>query len=470
VIHNLLDIERGRRFENRAALRRFLADREQLLMNERSLETAEIEPRFERSASAENASAGNVSTPGLVYVDLHVAVRDSWNLVPLPYAKYDQNEGFMAGLRGRDYNFLGGLRTLEFDFDYIDRDLSTSEIFSGRAYQGNIIFTAPFYGAGLEWTAGFDGLLTYNTAGPLQVNVAASLAIDIPADPITLRTELLQEYHRYEEVWTDPDVYYYRSALLFGTSLPVGFELPAAGEPVYEPELFTAANYKPGDTLSTERRGWESGFRHALTAGRVDWKGNLRAGAKLELSHSLAYNPVRARWLTELSGSYQHHSEWEWGGLSARGGFFFRDGSVRELAGEFIRGVLDRRLAGDLGFYGNIELPLHFLTLRGVGEGHISPFFDYTLVRPAGGVLDPADSLYGAGLELFGYASFARSLYARISLGYDLRALGGEFIGGVTAGEDGAADGTDASGAAGGGTPADEVVPYELYIGFGHHY
>ena len=452
VLAHRLDIEEERRFETRTMLEVYLEDKEQLLANQRTLANGTILPSYEQSSTEAE----------VVYVDLEVRVEDTWNLILLPYGKYDSNEGLEISLKGRDFNFLGRMNEIALNFDYLIRDWAQDSERSGYDFTLYNSFELPFYAYGLDWHVGFTGDLTYNTpetldvtqsGAPLQANTTFTFGLDIPLEYQRWETELIQEYHLNEEGFDDPDGYYYRTTLRFGSSIPTGLELPFSDEITYSPYLFTGFSYKPGDVLSEERRGYEAGFQNSLSAGRVDWMGNFRSGNKAVLESTLKRNFTRARWLGSASAEYQYHNEWGWGGVSSRTGFFYRYGSVKEEAGDTIRGILDRRVHGNLGAYTNLAFP----TRMWIGfldrwfEGHVSPFFDYAVVRPEGDSFDLRDAWYGAGVEGFAYAKFARSLYLRLSFGVDVEAM-----------------------LEGGGlsTPAerDGGAPYEIFIGLGHHY
>jgi hypothetical protein len=452
VLAHALEIETGRSFDSYGALEDFIADREQVLANQRTLEDGSIIVETEESRT----------DPQLVLADLTVRAEETWNLFLLPYGKYDSNEGLQLSLKGRDYNFLGGMRELAVDLDYTARELAEDTERSGYDFTLETIFDIPFYAYGLAWNVGFNGDVTYNTrdtlnvtaeGAPLQANSTLSLGLDVPLDGLTLKNELIQEYHLNEEGIDDPDEYFFRTTVRTGSSIPTGIELPLSDEITLSQFLFTGFSYKPGGSLSTDRRGYEAGFSSSLGAGRVDWKGNFRSGTKASLSGSLKWNFTRVRWLGGLSGEYQYHEQWGWGGLSGRAGFFYRYGSVDESAGDRIRGILDNRIQGDLGIYANLALPtkMWIWFLDRWFEGHLSPFFDCAVVRPEGGRFKPADAWYGAGLEAFAYAKQARSLYLRISAGVDLEAM----LAGGSLGEP---------------APRDGGTPYELYIGLGHHY
>ena len=76
--------------------------------------------------------------PELQAVTLDVYTRDTWNLIALPYFKYDSNSGLLLALRGRDYNFFGTMQTLTLNLDYFPNSGATySQIALGQAQKGD---------------------------------------------------------------------------------------------------------------------------------------------------------------------------------------------------------------------------------------------------------------------------------------------------------------------------------------------
>ena len=77
-------VDTARVFPDRPALEQYLADLLTRLKNQRVLEEAAISPFF----GIENAE-------GVTPVDLLIATKDTWNIIALPYPKYDSNRGFV---------------------------------------------------------------------------------------------------------------------------------------------------------------------------------------------------------------------------------------------------------------------------------------------------------------------------------------------------------------------------------------
>ena len=146
---------------------------------------------------------------------------------------------------------------------------------------------------------------------------------------------------------------------------------------------------------------------------------------------------------------------WPKAGVSAGfSGFYLIDGADEDQddAAQAARGVLNDTMNGDLGLFLNLDAIITFWTLEPIFEAQFGTFFDIAYVRDIRGdfyektAFDAnRDLRYGAGIEIVGFPLFARSLYVRGSLGFDLIEI-----------NDGAA-------------PLSSEAR-EIFIGLGHHY
>ena len=437
VLAHYLNIKSGDSFASENDLQLYLDDKLQIIKNQRSLAGGEIKTTYTKDSQ----------NPGRSFVDLEVNVRDTWNYLVLPYAKYDSNEGTTISLKGRNYNFLGSMETLKLNLDY----LLTNDIESEYSLNGG--FDLPFYLWGFNWKFGFDGDLALSQSNLFQVYTKTSISMDIPLDNLTWQASVNQEYYLNEDGETDADGYYMRNAARFGSSIPTGLYLPFLGEIIYSPGIITSYAYKPFGSLSTERKGFELGAKHDLTAGRINWFGNFRDGALFSFDQDLRYNFTRGLWLSDLDAEFQFHKAFGWGGFSSRIEGFYLYNSTDTDIGDPIRGILNDRLNGNAAVFVNLDLPVKMWIwfLDRWFEGHISPFFDYALVKPENGDFDLNEGWYSTGLEGFAFLKAARSIYLRMSLGVDLEAI-----------LDGASLGDPA--------PRDGESIYTIFIGLGHHY
>lgn len=440
VLSHYLDIKSGESFSTEEELTVFLEDKLQLISNQRCLAEGDIKSTYFR----------NPEKPGVSFVDLEVFVKDTWNYIVLPYPKYDSNTGLLLSLRGRNYNFLGTMETLFLNLDYLNPDSGKDE------FSVNGGFILPFYLWGYNWKFSFDEDVTYSWKEPLELYTKAGVSIDVPLDWLTLQASV-DQYFYLNQVEDDKDGYYMRTSARFGSSIPTGLDLPLLGEMSYSPGIITSYAYKPFDTLSEEegREGYELGGKHGVSAGRINWLGNFRDGASFSADQDLRYNFTTGRWLSNQNAEFQFHKSFGWGGVSSRfkGSYLYDKYSTNENIGAPIRGILNDRLDGNTALFLNLDFPVKIWIwfLDRWFEGHISPFFDYALVRPENGEFSISEGWYGAGIEGFAFLKAARSIYMRMSVGIDLEAM-----------LDGAMPGDPA--------PRDGKSIYELFIGLGHHY
>ena len=441
VLSHYLDIKSGDSFTGESELIAFLDDRLQMINNQRSLAEGDIKTTYSRDPK----------NPGVVFVDLEVYARDTWNYVILPYAKYDSNTGFLLSLRGRNYNFLGSMETLFLNLDYV------KPISGGSEYSLNGGFALPFYLWGYNWKFSFDENLTISPEDPLALYTRAGISLDIPFDSLTWQASVDQYFYLNQDGETDADGYYMKTAAMFGSSIPTGLDLPLLGEVSYSPGIITSFAYKPFDSLSEDRKGYELGGAHGVSAGRINWLENFRDGASFSATQDLRFNFTRNLWLSNQNVEFQFHKSFGWGGVSSRlkGSYLYN--STDTDIGAPIRGILNARLDGDAAVFLNLDLPVKIWIwfLDRWFEGHISPFFDYALVRPENGEFSLSEGWYGAGIEGFAFLKAARSIYLRMSLGVDLEAV----LEGARPGDAAPRD-----------LPGDSYGIYELFIGLGHHY
>ena len=107
ALSKAVPIDTTRIFPDRSALETYLENILIQLKNQRVLEEASVSPSF-----------GTETEDGLIPVSVLVSTKDTWNIIALPYPKYDSNSGFVFKLKIKDYNFFGTMRTLSGDISY----------------------------------------------------------------------------------------------------------------------------------------------------------------------------------------------------------------------------------------------------------------------------------------------------------------------------------------------------------------
>jgi hypothetical protein len=260
--------------------------------------------------------------------------------------------------------------------------------------------------------------------------------------PRTYTAAYTQEYD-YLTNDNEGDGYYLTSGISLGTTYETGWYLPFMGELSYEPALFTNVSYKLADRISDERRGIEPGFEQTLEGEDVDWIGNFREGLSGEITNTNSINLFNGRFDRSLDAELAGYLEEDPFGFSGRALMSVSLDEDDYANARPIRGILDDRYEGDVGLYLNADATLKVWTIGDLLEGQGSVFFDGgAIVNVREGFEAGDDIQAGAGIEAIGFPLFARSLYMRVSLGFDVRQV--------------LANRT--------------LTEREIFIGFGHHY
>lgn len=438
VIGDIVDLEPGAEFSSQAALDERLAEIRQRLLNERVLQEVSV--------------VGVERSPGEVVVT--IAIRDTWNVIVLPYLRYDSNDGLLLSLRARDYNLFGTMRPLEIDLDY-ERTETNQDLFVIAS-----TFDIPVRLLDMRWRLILDQRLelAFNS-WDFRLGLGTGFDFDWLGQRIAAR---YTQRYRYDS--NDPlgDFNINTSRFALGSTISLPVVVPFFGPLGYTPELFAETNYN-GVGMSAARAGLFVGFDHAVAAGTFDWIGNHRDGRRLRLGNTNVFNPVTNRWDVSvdarLSGyaSLLRRESDGWGRLGLSGALraqYYPAGapSTQDDAAAPIRGVLDDAMKGDLGLYLNLDVSATFWTLRPLFEAQAGTFVDIAFVRDLRGAFygstafDAARDLRVAtGIEFIAFPLFARSLYLRGSFGFDVRRV------------------------LEGASPLDSEVR-EIFIGVGHHY
>ncbi len=459
-IQKLVDTKIGDEFPDRESLDAFIKDRLQILMNERALESAEIIPSFGEPVLKEPENIEEEAT-FIVPVDLIVRTKDTWNLVALPYGKYDSNVGLLLALRGRDYNFFGTMKPLilNVNWEYDNMDVQTPGLETKFSY--------PFQANGLDWTWDLDTELTWPHFNKLDFSLDTGIEAAIPLGKNALSFYAIQSLDIGAEnsagVPYDDDYFFTNSiGSYFSWS---ALRTKHLGSLIVSPKLNLAYRWRPGGLID-ESLAQTPVLTPSLTAafGRVNWVGNFREGFKTDLVASYPIDLSDQSNTFILSGSTSGYLDFGFFGPSARlSGFARLDGSKDKSAGDPIRGILNIRIQTSTALFFNLDLPLRVIQFKpadwfGISwmrylhfEQHWSPFLDIALVEADGRLFSPSDAWIGTGIEVITFPKAARSFYIRISLGWDLRDV--LQLKSLT-----------------GKSPRDGKNITEIFIGIGHHY
>ncbi len=444
------DIEAGLHFQDRTALDAFLADRTQVLLNERVLQTVLI-----------NAEEGTPLPDGRIPVTVYVSTKDTWNIIALPYFRYDSNTGLLLSGRARDYNFLGSMEALRLNLN-LEQDTGGSVFWGADAD-----FSFPFPAFGLDWNWALEGDFSLpDDGGPAMASTGTALQAALPFGPGNLEFELSQTALFNQQDDDDvpyTDTFYLNTAGSVGWSLPVALPFSRTLATL-RPALGVGLDWLPGG-LTDERldRGSALGANLGIAHGRIDWHGNFRQGQLVSANAAASFYPVDGSYERSVSLEASAFMDAGWIGPSVRLYGFWNPDDDSDEAGGVVRGVINNRTDTDVALALNIDLPvrvLRFVPYEWFGrnwmklfqfEQHWSPFLDASLGHYDGTWFNPADGWYGAGLEVITFPLIMRSFYVRISLGWSVA----DVLSTSSLAEDSPRDGKSVS---------------EFYFGLGHHY
>lgn len=416
VIDRLSLLYPGLEFESQRELELYVAERVQDLLNQRPLAEASIE--YFNGTTVNN----------VVPVTVFVQTQDSWNIFVLPYFRFDSNDGLLLSLRARDYNFLGTLEELALTLDWQNRDLGGApqeESGDDNEVLVELEFLLPYTWKGYDWSWGLISSMSF-TGGYEVFALGTEIALDLPGAFDRIWTISLAQEFFYTTDGDDDDGYYLGTELGYGTIFDLPLALPGFGQLSYSPGAAIGQQYKLHEEISADRRGTSLTFAHELFSGQINWVGNFREGGRFSLENSNTFNAQRLDWERDIVAEVRGYAQSFPFGVSGRTGAFASFDDKNVLA-ENVRGILllqnsQDQLEGNFGAFANADITLSVFRLSPVAEGQFSVFLDAGVVANSNRSFNEGeDWKVGAGIEIFGFPLFARALYLRGSLGFDMR-------------------------------------------------
>ena len=465
-------IDRTIIFENEEVYFRYLDEIRLKLNNLRVLETSTVESEYievnEKIALAK----------------ITISTKDTWNIIALPFPKFDSNTGFVAKIKGKDYNFLGSMQVLNVDISYIldnsgksSGGIGTSFSYPFKAGPLNAIYKLEALLNVEQKNASFDLNNTIEFCYPtnfidIYFGYYQGFYLNRSRDENQGKKEINKTGEDEDKKDEKPvyDKYFFYTKFFTYTPITL-YNFEYAGKLVYTPYISFYGNWAFKRLNEREKRGISINFSHSLSLSRIDWKNNFREGFSASLENSYSYNfflkdKPEIEVSTTLTGYYSFIDRV---GLYAKfDAFYFFSKDLSQRAGKNLRGILNKRIKTDAGFTLNFDVPIKitsfdFEKISGVEwtrffgfEWFISLFFDMALVHDmqTNRYFHPSDGWYAGGLEMILYPHKMRSIYFRISLGFDLSELknvkGINKIGGVA--------------------KRDNEAISEIFIGIGLHY
>jgi hypothetical protein len=336
---------------------------------------------------------------------------------------------------------------------------------AGGSYTFSIDSDTPFSLFGFTWNLNFDHDFSYVVGKPLFYKNTTGISMNLPWKTTTFTFGFDQNFivneengEVYRAEFGEYAPFYMTSGLYAAWGVPI---LPVGGfgNLTYTPRL-SGTIYYGKDGLDALRRGLDLSFSHSLGFGRVNWLGNFRNGLEASVSNSNSYNTYRNDWTVNYTISGAAHKKiTDFFGMSGRLSFSqyfftnnFLDGRypAHTNAGGALRGVIDDDLVLESGGYMlalNTNFPLRvfqFLPSITCGvpswryfnfEVHLSPFIDIAFLngkkalswnagRYTGkNVSFASGPVVAAGLEVVVFPLAWKSLYLRLSAGYNINQI-----------------------------------------------
>jgi hypothetical protein len=433
-------------------LEKYTSDKAQRLYNERALESVTINYTV---TGEEN---------GMTLIELEINVKDTWNIVALPYPKYSSSTGFDFILKARDYNFLGTLTPIRIDIGYKYNEERRSTFL--LELDSNI----PFHALGYDWNIKFQNYFNYRPDVEEQYyyrNITG-ISIELPVKSTILSVSLDESFiYNDENSYSDKLLYgsnfqhggYFSSNPYISWKIPLIQDLAGYGPLNYTPGISAIFNHEIGIwRLNDNRIGPFLNMGHVLGFGKIDWIGNFRKGYAASFNNYYDfnfYNAVNDFFTINMELSVTgHFIISDFFGISSR--FMYRRWFLSQYgnreAGNALRGILDRDISTDSMISLNLDFPFRILKFKPSEwispklhifdfDFHLSPIVDLAFCNK---IMDEnsgynSSFLITSGLEAIIFPDFFRSLYVRVSLGLNLRDI-------------------------------KNIGKYEIFFGIGHHF
>ena len=422
LLSSKIPIDKKRIFSSPEEFEAYISELNAEFHNTRTIESHEISFEFLEPKN------------NIVPVKLKIYVKDTWNIIALPYPSFDSNKGFEFKLKLKDFSFLGRLEPFTIDLIY-NKDNNDKSSFSLGSK-----FALPFYVNPVKLVLFNEAGLSINQDKEFGLNIETGLSAShkLGVDWITLTAGITQSI----DISASPSEkdYYLKNGLYTSLTFDI-YKNQTLGTITWTPYFGIDGNWKFTKITKENKKGLNINWAHSFGMGKVNWINNFRQGFTVNLDNSYKYNTykkgnVDISFNLETKGFYSFLDRI---GLYGRFDFFYNlfGKTSSEHTGKILRGILNNRIETDTAFSFNFDVPIKIGVFKweeitGVEwtrffgfELHITPFFDMALVhdKNTDTYYNPKYGWYSGGLEIIMYPIKMRSIYARISYGHDLREI-----------------------------------------------
>jgi hypothetical protein len=441
VLAQKLAIDTETVFATEEELTDYINDIKQNIENERVIETSEIEVSYSEPDSE-----------GLITVSLHIKTEDSINFVIVPYPTYDVNNGFKLKLKIKDYNFLGSMDEFNSSLIYFLKvDEDTGE--TSNYFDFSFGFDVPFQLGLFNCTWDNDFSINY-VIGDSDVgfSIKEGINFSLPIlDIASLNFGLSQSFIQNPSYKDNDDLFYFNTAA--SLSLPLNIaEIPDVGYLTWTPGISFNFNWDTDIFSGVDNFGimteslWGPSitFSQRISAGKVNWIGNLKDGFSAQTTVNYSYNFSSYEFVPSINMELDRYHAFTRNAIYTRLYYFVNtNGSTSQIGGR-TRGIRDNDINSSCAFCLNVDFPIEMFQTDWVGwvknltgkelswlsyvdfEAHISPYFDFIIGHnnKTQSFYNFRDTYFASGFEIIGFPNKFRSIQGRISFGVDLVRVG----------------------------------------------
>lgn len=410
VLRRVLGLEEGKTFGSLEDLQAYLDDKRQVLAGIRLFQSSSLDFKIGEMIDSVFPVAVSVHT------------KDTWNIIALPYPRYDSNEGFRLSVKFRNYNAFGSMEPLNVDVDYI---LSTA----GENTVGtSLAFTLPLDWQDESWAFFTSHSFLYSFAAPFTYQGFVGIRKIFDWAGFDSHLQFRQGFITKDLDSDDDSDWYARTEASTYARFSL-FPDMANGTGYASTELAFGMNYNPLTGLPTKYSGVDLRLSSGLGFGRVDWKKNFREGWLAAAENIIVYRFSDSDFQNLTTATFRIDMslipDLLGTGIRLVGVGSYPD--PEDNLGSYLRGVRNDGIEADLGAFANFSLigklfdflPSRYISISWLDmEVQSSVFFDAGLVRES---TDRMPELHlSSGLEFFAFPRAARSMFARISAGFDI--------------------------------------------------
>ncbi len=438
ALNKNLDIRKNVVFSSKEVFEMYLTHLKQVLVNQRVLQESEI--TYTTAEADEN---------GTMPVTLLITAKDTWSILPLPYPKYNSNDGFSFKLKVKDFNFWGSMEPLDFEIVFSQENEGNDNVLST-----GLSFAIPFSMGVFDAKWETDSSLSYTIgADRPEFNFSTGMSMAFPFKFVTLSLTLKQKINQDLDYKSTGDELYFTEYAGFDASFTLYRSSSLLDKIIWKPYTSVTYNWDTDGIFHPDLTGPVLAVGHTISAGSVNWYGNFRQGITGSVTQNFDYNFDSFSFIPSISAEVKGFYAFKYAGIASRlyaytyYDVFDKKYTGTKNIGSRIRGVYDSKNYNEgqtetaAAVCLNLDIPVKILQTDWLGWGkalfkrdmpsffryfdfelQFAPFIDVALIRNTAkdSLLNPKDGFIGTGLEVVVYPTKMRSIQVRGSVGFDV--------------------------------------------------